>query len=48
MAYRILIADDEEMLVRVLREHLEREGYVVSVAGDGAQALAPSSFSPHG
>ena len=46
MAYRILIADDEEMLVRVLREHLEREGYVVSVAEDGAQALDRLNLRP--
>jgi CheY-like chemotaxis protein len=36
----ILIADDEAHVTRILRLCLEREGYRVRTAGDGAQALA--------
>ena len=37
---RILLADDDDMIVDVLRYQLEREGYQVLTAGDGQQALA--------
>ena len=36
----ILVADDDEMIVDALRYQLEKEGYGVLVAHDGAQALA--------
>src|SRR5512136_720255 len=36
---RILLADDDEMIVDVLRYQLEAEGYTVIVAYDGEQAL---------
>jgi len=36
----ILLADDDELIVDVLRNQLEREGYAVAVAGDGLQAVA--------
>ena len=36
----ILLADDDEMIVDVLRYRLEAEGYTVIVARDGEQALA--------
>ena len=36
----ILLADDDEMIVDVLRHQLEREGYAVVAANDGIQALA--------
>ena len=36
----ILLADDDELIVEVLRNQLEREGYAVAVAGDGLQAVA--------
>jgi CheY-like chemotaxis protein len=36
----ILIVDDEPHVVRVLRLMLEREGYAVLTAYDGAEALA--------
>jgi len=35
----ILLADDDEMIVDALRYQLEKEGYVVVAAYDGAQAL---------
>ncbi len=36
---RVLLVDDEDQLRRVMRDLLEREGYTVFEAGDGAQAL---------
>jgi two-component system KDP operon response regulator KdpE len=37
MKYKILVIDDEESLVQVLRQHLENKGYQVLSAGDGIQ-----------
>jgi DNA-binding response OmpR family regulator len=37
---RILIVDDEPHMVRVLKLHLERAGYVVDSCCDGQEALA--------
>ena len=37
---RILIADDDRELCRLLADYLQREGFVVDVAHDGAGALA--------
>lgn len=37
---KILLADDEEMIVDVLRDRLTAEGYLVVVAHDGEEALA--------
>ena len=39
MAYRILIADDEPNIVVSLEFMMKREGYEVSIARDGQQAL---------
>jgi two-component system, OmpR family, response regulator RegX3 len=36
---RILVVEDEEALADSVRYNLEREGYAVSVAGDGRRAL---------
>ena len=36
---RILLVDDEPMVLRVLRLQLERSGYAVETAGNGADAL---------
>ncbi len=36
----VLIADDEPNIVKVLQFMLEREGYEVAIARDGAEALA--------
>jgi two-component system response regulator RegX3 len=38
-AARILVVEDEEALADTVRYNLEREGYTVSVAGDGRRAL---------
>jgi DNA-binding response OmpR family regulator len=40
MPSRILVVEDEEHLARGIRENLEAEGYSVTVATDGTQALA--------
>ncbi|MDP3064346.1 MAG: response regulator transcription factor, partial [Chloroflexota bacterium] len=36
---RVLVVDDESKIVRTVRAYLEREGYLVSEAGTGPQAL---------
>jgi CheY-like chemotaxis protein len=36
---KVLLVDDEDSLRKVMKELLERDGYVVSEARDGAQAL---------
>ena len=36
---KIMIADDEPHLIRILRLVLEREGYQVETANDGNEAL---------
>jgi DNA-binding response OmpR family regulator len=38
--HTVLIVDDEAHVVRVLRLMLEREGYAVATAADGAEALS--------
>jgi len=38
--YRVLVVDDEEDIVELLRYNLEREGLLVLEARDGAEALA--------
>ena len=39
MAFRILVADDDESLRRVIEFRLRQEGYEVKAVADGAQAL---------
>ena len=39
MCAKILIVDDEDNIVDILKANLEREGYQTIVAYDGAQAL---------
>ncbi len=39
MAYRILVADDEAEIREILRLYLEKDGYEVVEAADGAEAL---------
>lgn len=39
MAYKILIVDDDKDVVETLRARLSKEGYLVSVAFDGEEAL---------
>ena len=36
---KVLLVDDEDSLRKVIKELLERDGYVVAEARDGAQAL---------
>lgn len=36
---KVLIAEDEEFLVRALKDNLETEGYDVDFARDGAEAI---------
>ena len=38
-ARRVLVVEDETSIAQVIRLYLEREGYQVTVAGDGAAAL---------
>ena len=47
MAARILIADDEEALVRAVRYALEREGYEVDAVFNGTDALARARSGRH-
>jgi DNA-binding response OmpR family regulator len=38
-AQRILVADDDDFVRRILRDHLTREGYRVDLVPNGAEAL---------
>src|SRR6266446_2372740 len=40
MADRVLVVDDEQSLRKVLAATLQREGYEVTVCGDGEEAIA--------
>ncbi len=42
VALRVLLAEDEALVVMALADCLEAEGHAVVVAGDGAEALAMS------
>lgn len=39
MAYRLLIADDDEELVKMLKSYLEIKGFEIITAGDGLEVL---------
>jgi two-component system, response regulator, stage 0 sporulation protein F len=43
---RILVVDDEEHICELYRSELEDEGYAVTVANSGAEALAAVEGSP--
>ncbi len=46
--YKILIVDDEEDIIEVLKYNLEREGYKVKTALDGEEAIKVAhKFEPH-
>lgn len=47
MMPRILLAEDEPSLAEGIQENLEAEGYVVNVAGDGAQAISKALAFPY-
>jgi len=45
---RILVVDDEPMVAEVVKRYLEREGFQVAIAGDGANALTTYELTrPH-
>jgi len=44
--YRALVVDDEPSLTRVVAGYLEHEGFVVTTAPDGEQALAAARRDP--
>lgn len=47
MRYRILVADDEEDIVKIIRFNLDMEGYTTEEAGDGEKALVVAgNFRP--
>lgn len=44
---RVLVVDDEQPLVRLINDYLERDGFIVRAAYDGASALAAArEFEP--
>lgn len=43
---RILVVDDEPILLRLLQRALQANGYGVAVAGDGREALAQLDAGP--
>lgn len=47
MGYRILIADDEPEIRDLLRLYLEKDGYEVTEASDGAEALSILQNAAH-
>lgn len=46
MSYRILVVDDEEKVITMLQNFLQREGYQVSCALDGTAAIQKSRQQP--
>ena len=40
MAVSVLIVEDDHNIAELLQMYLEKEGYAVTVAGDGGQGLA--------
>ncbi len=46
MSAHVLVVEDEEALATLLRYNLEKEGYRVSVAGDGEEALLMAEETP--
>lgn len=48
MTNRILVVDDEQIVTEVVERYLQREGYEVKIAYDGAQALKIArEWNPH-
>lgn len=45
-AQHILVVDDEPILARLLQRTLQSNGYAVTVAGNGREALAQLDLSP--
>lgn len=46
MQYKMLIVDDEKGLITTMKYYFEKEGYLVSTALDGEDALKKISFNP--
>ena len=46
MTYRLLIADDDEELVKMLKSYLEIKGFEIITAGDGLEVLEKLSKNP--
>ena len=46
MTYRLLIADDDEELVKMLKIYLEIKGFEIITAGDGLEVLEKLSKNP--
>ena len=45
--YRILIAEDDPLMMAVIKQQLSNEGYTLSINTDGREALeALESFKP--
>ncbi len=47
MSQTILVVDDEQAIVDILKSNLEREGYRVEVAYDGNEAVEKASSRPY-
>lgn len=46
MSKKILVVDDEEDIVQILKYNLQKEGYTVSTAQNGSEALAVAAREP--
>ena len=46
MGKRILVVDDEKLIVKGIRFSLEQDGYSVDCAYDGEEALKLAAFPP--
>ncbi len=47
MSFRVLLVDDDIELVELLRDYLEREGFTVAAAHDGAAGVAAALSDNH-
>lgn len=46
MKGKVLVVDDDKSMVNMLRDVLEIEGYIISMAFDGEQAIKQSQKQP--
>ena len=46
MAYKILLVDDEQDILQLLKDYLELQGYMVMLAHDGKEAIKKASLCP--
>ncbi|MBP1990019.1 response regulator transcription factor [Paenibacillus eucommiae] len=48
MEFKVLVADDEQAIVKAIAYALKREGFIVETAADGEEALQKTkAFQPH-